>query len=45
MEDIEMDNKKDNEISIILKPMNITAIHKRDVKMEVNRNEKVGAFA
>ena len=34
MDNIEMSEDTD-EIEIVLKPMNITAIHKRDVKLKV----------
>ncbi len=39
------DEKDTNEIEIILKPMNITTIHKREVKMTVNPYQRVGEFA
>lgn len=39
------EDANENEIKITLKPMNITAIHKRDVNITVKREEKVGDFA
>ena len=44
MEDIEMD-LKDNEILITFRPMNIAAIAKKEVKLSVDRYQKVGDFA
>ena len=39
------DEENKNEIAIVLKPMNITTIHKREVNMTVKKLEKVGDFA
>lgn len=40
MEDISMHNSDEetNEIKIILKPMNVTSIHKKDVEISVNKD-------
>jgi len=45
-QDSEMfDESNPQSIEIILKPMNITEIHKRDVKLPVEKDKFVGDFA
>jgi hypothetical protein len=39
-----MDNNQD-EIEIVLKPLNISEIHKKEVRLQVNKYDKVGDFA
>ncbi len=38
-------DQNDDEIEIVLKPMNITQIHKKEVVMTVQAHEKVKDFA
>jgi hypothetical protein len=37
--------RDDSDIEITLKPMNITEIHKKEVKLPVSKNKLVGEFA
>ena len=37
--------RDDSEIEITLKPMNITEIHKKEVKLPVSKDKQVGEFA
>ena len=39
------DNELSNEISIVLKPINVTELHKKEVAMTVPSYQKVGEFA
>lgn len=38
-------HEDNDEIEVILKPMNITEIHKREVKMSVSKYQLVGDLA